>query len=213
MLEVMSKVLIVEDEAIFRSLLRDHIETAFKAYNIVEACDGEEGWDQFRKHNPGFCIVDLRLPKLRGEMLINLMQCHHSSPRILVLTGQPIGEFPDMVKKTDKLFFIEKRASLEKLDAALKQLFNRRQVEPGDFALDTTKAAYDTNLGNLTDREKTILGMVGDGKSSESIAVLLGISLHTVRTHRRNLMQKLGIHNGALLVRYALESGLASRRS
>jgi len=210
MLEVMSKVLIVEDEAIFRSLLRDHLETAFKAYNVIEASDGEEGWDQFRKHSPDFCIVDLRLPKLRGEMLINLMQCYHDAPRILVLTGQPMGEFPDMVKKTDKLFFIEKTAPLARLDAALRQLFNRRQAEPGNFALKFEKS--ECFLQQLTDREKTILAMVGEGKRSESIAGVLGISVHTVRTHRRNLMQKLGIHSGALLVRYAIDSGLAGKR-
>ncbi|MDV7394872.1 helix-turn-helix transcriptional regulator, partial [Arthrospira platensis SPKY1] len=60
--------------------------------------------------------------------------------------------------------------------------------------------------------EKTILAMVGEGKRSEAIAGVLGISVHTVRTHRRNLMQKLGIHSGALLVRYAIDSGLAGKR-
>lgn len=116
-----------------------------------------------------------------------------------------------MVKKTDKLFFIEKTAELTRLVAALRQLFDGRQAEPGNFALKVDRS--ECFLGQLTDREKTILGMVGEWKRSGAIAGVLSISIHTVRTHRRNLMQKLAIHNSTLLVHYAIDSGLASKKN
>lgn len=209
--EIKSKVLIVEDEAIFRSLLRDHLQNAYHAYQVLEASDGEEGWHQFRSHQPEFCIIDLRLPKLRGEMLINLMQNDPSPPRILVLTGQTLADLPDIVAKTDTLFFVEKMAPLEKLNESLAILFNLKQSEPWqiDSLAGTEGQAH--RLDQLTRREKTILGLIGEGKSSESIARVVGISVHTVRTHRRNLMQKLRIHTCAVLVRYAIQNGLTGK--
>lgn len=178
---------------------------------MLEASDGEEGWECFRAHRPEFCIIDLRLPKLSGEMLINLMQSEPTPPRILVLTGQTLAQLPDIVAKTDKLFFVEKMAPLEKLNEALANLFNFRTPEPWRMEPDTQGAGKPNPLDELTRREKTILGMVGQGKSSEAIAELLCISVHTVRTHRRNLMQKLGIRTCAVLVRYAISSGLTGR--
>lgn len=209
--QITSQVLIVEDEAIFRSLLRDHLQNFFQACNVLEASDGEKGWEQFRTHRPEFCIVDLRLPKLSGEMLINLMQSEPTPPRILVLTGQTLAELPDIVEKTDKLFFVEKMAPLEKLNEALSVLFHFKQSEPWKVESNSVKPGPPHTLDQLTRREKSILGMVGEGKSSESIAELLGISVHTVRTHRRNLMQKLRIRTCAVLVRYALSSGLTGK--
>lgn len=208
---ISSKVLIVEDEAIFRSLMRDHLQNSFQASNVFEASDGEIGWEQFRNHRPEFCIVDLRLPKLSGEMLINLMQSEPTPPRILVLTGQTLAELPDIVQRTDKLFFVEKMAPLEILNEALSNLFHSRKADPWRTEVITEAAGPPQKLDLLTRRERTILGMVGEGKSSESISELLGISVHTVRTHRRNLMHKLRIRTCAVLVRYAMNSGLTGR--
>lgn len=207
----MSKVLIVEDESIFRTLLSDHLKSVFSIPDALEAADGEAGLLLFRKHQPKYCIVDLRLPKLRGEVLINLMQTHHAPPRILVLTAAQIeGEYKDLIKQTDRMFFIEKMAALPDLNAALSQLFGHSRADSGNFSLIKEESRRARDPDKLTKRELTILGMIGEGNSSLSIAELLGISVHTVRTHRRNLMQKLGIHNAAVLVRYALEHGHAN---
>lgn len=204
----MSKVLIVEDESIFRTLLRDHLKSVFSIQNILEAADGEAGWHLFREHQPTYCIVDLRLPKLRGELLINLMQAHHVPPRILVLTATQFeGNYQDLIKQTDRMFFIEKMAALPDLNAALSQLFGHSRVDSGNFSLTKDEPRRARDPDHLTKRELTILGMIGEGNSSVSIAEILGISVHTVRTHRRNLMQKLEVHNAAALVRYALEHG------
>jgi len=140
---------------------------------VLEASDGEKGWEQFRSHRPDFCIVDLRLPRMSGEMLINLMQSEPIPPRILVLTGQTLAELPDIVEKTDKLFFVEKMAPLEKLDEALSNLFHSRPAELWRIEPKSVKSPAPPKLDQLTRREKTILGMVGDGKSSESISELL----------------------------------------
>lgn len=209
--QVTSKVLVVEDEAIFRSLLCDHLQSSFETCNVLEASDGQMGWEQFRIHRPEFCIVDLRLPKLSGEMLINLMQSEPSPPRILVLTGQSLADLPDIVARTNKLFFVEKMAPLEKLNEALSNLFNFRSAEPWQIEPSGPAVEPPPRLDQLTRRERTILGMVGEGKSSEAIAELLGVSVHTVRTHRRNLMQKLRIRTCAVLVRYAISSGLTGK--
>lgn len=206
----MSKVLIVEDESIFRTLLRDHLKSVFSVRDVLEAADGEAGWHLFREQQPTHCVVDLRLPKLRGELLINLMQAHHVPPRILVLTATQFeGNYQDLIKQTDRMFFIEKMAALPDLNAALSQLFGHSRADSGNFSLIKEESRRARDPDQLTKRELTILGMIGEGNSSQYMAGLLGISVHTVRTHRRNLMQKLGIHNAAVLVRYALEHGHA----
>jgi DNA-binding NarL/FixJ family response regulator len=206
------KVLIVEDEAIFRSLLKDHISATFPASSIIEAVDGEVAWNLFREHTPEFCIVDLRLPKLRGELLINLMQQHHLSPRILVLTNQALNESPKIMRTKNDVLFVEKTASLKELDSALHQLFGKSKTWNADLPTRVLTSQKGPKNEQLTDRETLVLCMIGEGKTNECVALALGISTHTVRTHRRNLMQKLGIHNAALLVRYALDHELSGLR-
>lgn len=207
------KILIVEDELIFRSLLKSHIESEYGPCMVYEACDGEEGWQMFREHQPDYCIIDLGLPKLRGEMLINLMHGHHSQPRILVLTGHTPCELRDILHKTDDTFLVEKMAPFHQLNGALKVLLNRNTDVAHHYLVRNLTRMGKSAIETLTNREKTILSMLGEGKTSDGIAEFLGISVHTVRTHRKNLMKKLGIHNHGVLVRFAIEQGLSAKRS
>lgn len=204
----MSKVLIVEDEAIFRSLFCDYVQSEFKWIDTIEACDGQQGWEQFRQHEPDYCIVDLSLPKLRGEVLINMMQSHHKPPRILILSAQATRDLPERISNAEQLLSVDKMAPLQNLNEALKHLFNGQHTDLGPLEISSKPTAPEDPFSDLTLREKTILGMIAEGKKSEAIGEMLGISVNTVRTHRRNLMQKLRIHSAALLVRYALEHGL-----
>jgi DNA-binding NarL/FixJ family response regulator len=72
------------------------------------------------------------------------------------------------------------------------------------------KATRDQTLGELTAREREVLGLVADGLTSKAIATRLGISPRTVETHRENLMRKLGVRTAAALTRLAVERGLLS---
>jgi two-component system response regulator NreC len=211
--ETISKVLVVEDESIFRSLICDHLQNEFKNLVVIEANDGEEGWAKFRLHEPEFCIIDLRLPKLRGEVLIDLMQRHHKPARILVLTGQATGDLVESIRNPQRLFFVDKMAPLERLNDALMLFLDSQDTDPGPFGLEDNAADEEGPLARLTSRERTILGLIGEGKKSQAISEMLDISIHTVRVHRRNLMQKLNINSAAMLVRFALDHGLAGGKS
>lgn len=212
MQRLIKKVLVVEDEAIFRSLLCDYLKKTFGVESVLEGVDGNQGWDLFCDHRPDFCIIDLHLPKLRGEILIDLMQKHHEPPRILVLTAQPEVAIEELFHSTKGLLRIEKMAPVEKLKTALETLFFGKKKSQINYSKSDKQKPKVDSLMKLTLREKTILSMVGEGEKSEQIAEILGISVFTVRTHRRNLMRKLGIHSVALLVRYAMDRGLVSER-
>lgn len=203
--------LLVEDEEVLRGLLREHIAFNHPRIRILETGDGASGWAIFRKEQPEYCVIDLRLPTMDGWSLIELMAGHHTPPRILILTAQTNWVPPGPFRCSERVLFLDKTAPLEKLSSALRELITKDTGQESAFSLSGVGTNRTEDIG-LTKRERLIVSLIGGGMPIRSIAEMLGISLHTALTHRKNILRKLDLNSSNQLVRYAIETGISGAR-
>lgn len=198
--------LVVEDEGIFREFICNFLKSNYRSITVFEAGDGVTAWETAKKVSPDFCIVDLKLPLLSGVDLIELLLNSHLTPRLLVLTANKgLCDSIEYKDKTD-VFIIEKMTSLHELRNSLTALFNPGHPLEETFRL-SKRTPIEKTFG-LTSREQMILTQIGYGAKTGKIAEVLGISVHTVRTHRRNIMRKLQVHSNSELVRFSIQNHL-----
>ncbi len=202
-----ASLLLVEDEVFIRSLLRRHLQLTQPQLDVFEAGDGVQAWSLFRQKTPVFAVVDIMLPGMDGNALLRLMARHHQPPRVMVLTACSSAEdLAGLRRDLNHFIWMQKGTSLEQLDVAFGDLMSARPITL------KTKPAAAENTGAaphaLTPRERIVLSLIASGQRSRGISEILGISLHTIHVHRRNIMRKLHLHSTPQLVVYAIKHGL-----
>jgi RNA polymerase sigma factor (sigma-70 family) len=210
------RLVIADDHSIIRDGLRSMLENNDRFEIVAEAEDGLETVRCVRKHNPDLLILDLSMPKLSGLSVLNELKTRHPDVRIIVLTVHDSEEYFREVFKAGASGYCLKRNSFSELSSAMEHVMAGRVfVSPSitrpmlDGYLTTSdedepRSAWDT----LTQREKEVLKLIGEGYKNKEIAELLNISPKTVEKHRSNLMSKLDLHNAQVLTAYAIKMGL-----
>ncbi len=210
------RVLVADDHAVFREGIRLLLETRGGFEVVGEAAAGEEAVALTRSLRPDVVLMDIGMPGMNGLEATRLIQAEHPDSRVLILT----------IHGTDEYFFraLEAGASGYVLkEAASSDLVNAiESIHQGGMFLYPSLAArlvkeYLHRVGSgderssydvLTPREREVLQLIGEGLSNQEIAERLGLSIHTVQSHRIHIMNKLGLHNRAQLVSYAVRLGL-----
>ncbi len=210
------RVFLADDHALFREGLRALL-SAWEDMEVVgEAADGQEALARVPQARPDVVLMDIAMPGLGGLEATLALRRAYPAARVLVLTQYESREYLARFLKAGAAGYVLKKAAGAELIAAIRAVAAGQAVlhpavtaeviegylkasrpEPGE-------AAYE----GLTDRERVVLKLIAEGQTSKEIAQALGISLKTVITHRTNLMQKLGLHNRAALVKYAVRLGL-----
>lgn len=207
-------VFLADDHVILREGLK-HILLENKNIEIVgEAGDGREALELIDRLKPDIAILDISMPVLSGLDAARMIRRYNSDIKIIILTRHENEEYVQQAIKNGVNGFILKDSASEDLLKAV------RDVSSGNIYLSpkivtnivSSVSRYNgsekTGKELLTNREKEILKLVAEGKSSNDIAALLRISPKTVKVHRLNIMNKLDIHNIPELVRYAIKSGM-----
>jgi DNA-binding NarL/FixJ family response regulator len=206
------QVLLADDHLVVRKGLRAILERQAGMEVVGEAADGREAVTLSETAAPDVVIMDITMPHLNGidataqivkrnpKIGVVILSVHSDETYILrALNSGAKGYLlkdsaeTDLVKAVDtvamgKPFFSPSIA--ETLLEDYMRFLHQRNLED----------SYDL----LTDREKEILQLLAEGKANKEIASLLNLSVYTVETHRSNLMQKLGLHNTAEIVLYAV---------
>lgn len=208
------RVMLVEDHLIVRQGLRALLETQEGIEVAGEAGDGEEALASCRKVRPDVIVLDLGLPGKDGIRVAEELRDELPGCRVLVLSMHSGEEYVRSALRAGAAGFLVKGAGLTDLVRAIRAVAAgeaffcgaaaevlARDVRHGGVAVEGARAS-------LTEREREVLRLVASGKSSREIAAILGISPKTVEGHRANIMEKLGIHDLAGLVRYSVKSGL-----
>jgi DNA-binding NarL/FixJ family response regulator len=159
---------------------------------------------------PDVAVVDFQLPPEDGVAVALALQAAQSPTRVLLITGSQ--ERADI----ERIFASPAQGALHKSGGAGELLAAIRALAEGDLHFSESIAALRqppgidalAELRKLTEREKQVLCSVAEGASSKLIAASLLLQRETVRTHRRNLMLKLGMHNSAQLTAFAIRAGL-----
>ncbi len=211
------RILIADDHRIMREGLRSLLEKQPDTEVIAEAENGRTTLQMSRRFKPDVVLMDIIMPDLNG----------------IEATRQILAELPDikviaLSMHSDKKFVVEmldagasgyllKDTAFEELGKALHTVVNNRTyLSPkivGLMAEDysPSSATKDYLVSPvLTSREREVIQLIAEGKTTKQIASLLNVSVKTVETHRKKIMDKLGTNSVAELTKYALREGLTS---
>jgi DNA-binding NarL/FixJ family response regulator len=206
------RVLLVDDHQIVRQGLRGLLEKAGQAV-VGEAADGREALKLVRTLAPDVVVLDLSMPQLNGVDAAREMNRLDPRPKIVLLTMYSDKAYVLQALRVGIKGYVLKSQAAEDLLRAIEAVLSGQvYISPGiaDSVVEACLNQNDMAIDEpLTSRERQVLQLVAEGQTTKDIAGLLHISAKTVESHRYHIMKKLGIHELAGLVRYAIGKGLA----
>jgi two-component system, NarL family, response regulator NreC len=207
-------ILLVDDHPMIRQGLRNLL-SAIAAFQVIgEASDGLEALRQIEQKKPDVLVLDMMMPNLNG--LEVLVQIRKLSPRTrtIVFSMQSAQVYVTEALNSGATGYILKDTGPGEIVEAIHAVMGGSSYISGQLSgrLETENprernAVLDPQH-TLTIREREIIQMVAEGKSSNQIGELIGISSRTVEVHRSNLMKKLRLKNQAELILYAIKRGI-----
>jgi len=207
-------VILCDDHALVRAGIRSVLDT-FKGVEVVaEAGDGIAGLELLRHHRPEVVLLDITLPGLNGLEVTERVRKLGLRTRVLILSMHAAPEYVARALYAGATGYLVKEAAVEELAAALETVsLGRRYLSRAIDAevVERILEAHpspDAELALLTPRQREILQLIAEGHSTREIAERLFVSVKTVETHRAQLMDRLGIHDVAGLVRFAIRTGV-----
>ena len=210
------QVLLVEDHALVRAGIRSLLDAASGIEVIGEARDGREALALMRDQVADVVVMDITMPGLNGLETTKRLKKIYPRTRVLMLSMYSSDEYVVQSLRYGADGYLVKDSAAPELERAIHAVARgERYLGEGPIRerlekqLATSKGMKDP-LERLTPRQREILQLVVEGKKTREIAVLLNVSVKTVETHRAQLMDRLGIHDVAGLVRYAIRNGLIS---
>jgi DNA-binding NarL/FixJ family response regulator len=213
------KIVIAEDQTLVRQGLRSLLESEKNIKVVAEAGDGIETIRHVEKYNPDLVLLDLAMPKMSGLSALKDIKNRHPETKILVLTFHSSEEYILEAFESGADGYCLKKDSHAELLAAIKNILSGKSfISPAisskvleGYLEGRKKLKKKTSLETLTQREKEVLKLVGEGFSSIEIGDILCISSKTVDKHRSNIMNKVNLHSAASLTAYAIEKGLVTK--
>ena len=212
------RVVLVEDHQIVRQGLRALLEGTDDVVVIAEADNGDDGVEIAKQHKPDVVVMDLNLPGLNGVDATKAIRQAVPGAHVLILSMYSTEEHVRPAIRAGAEGYLLKGSGLSDLVAAIKAVstgnaFFSPQV--AKIVLDDSRRAAQGGVPDragtdLTPRERQILKLVAEGRSSPEIAKDLNLSVKTVEGHRGRIMAKLDTKNVAGLVRHAIRLGLVS---
>ncbi|HSL84176.1 MAG TPA: response regulator transcription factor [Thermoanaerobaculia bacterium] len=211
----MIRILIVDDHDLVREGIRAILEQD-AGFEVVGECgDGQEAIRSVRELEPDVVLMDVALPGgIGGLEATEAIVSERPGTRVIMLTQYAEREYIRRALKIGAQGYLVKRSVSSQLKEAIRTVFQgRRYLHPvaADELVElvTSGASLEEEeYETLTQRERQVLKLLAEGKTSRDIAKYLGISLKTAMTHRANLMAKLGLHSRAEVVKYAIRKGV-----
>ncbi|MFZ3213112.1 MAG: response regulator transcription factor [Terriglobales bacterium] len=210
------RILLADDHEVVRrglcSLLRAQAEWEV----CGEACDGREAVEKASQLRPEVVILDIGMPNLNGLEATRQILKAHPQTNILILTLHDSEQVVRDILDAGARGFLSKSDAARDLIAAVEALRRGKiyftpkvgtMVLEGYLHRDTAPPELQART-RLTPREREIVQLLAEGKSSKEVAVALGLSVKTAETHRSNIMRKLDLHSVSALVLYAVQNNI-----
>ena len=204
-------VLVADDHPILRDGLTRLLEGS--DFDVVAAVgDGDALIDTARRLRPDVIVTDVAMPGLSGLDALVRLKADQIESRVIILTMHNDAELATRAIRAGASGFLLKESAGEELLAAIRQALQGRvyltpTVTKG--VMDLMAGAPDGSEPHLTPRQRDVLRLIVKGQRMKEIAANLSLSPRTVETHKYEMMEALGLHSTAELVRYALDHHLA----
>ncbi len=208
------KIMVVDDHAILRDGIRALIALYDDIEIVGEASDGQEAVNMAQDLVPDVVVMDITMFGMDGLEATRRIKKGNPHVKVLILTQHDNREYILAAIKAGAVGYVPKRALGSDLISAIRAVYRGHSVlYPSATAVlieDYLHQAQKEPFDRLTDREREILKMIADGRTSQEIADILVISVKTVLGHRAKVMEKLDIHNRTELIKYAMRKGLVN---
>jgi DNA-binding NarL/FixJ family response regulator len=210
-----TKVLLVDDHAILREGIRMVLDAQSGIRVVGEAEDGRQALEMVENLQPDVVVMDIAMPNMNGAEATRQIKRRFPRTRVVILTMHENQQYLMQIVNAGATACVLKRSAGTELVTAVKaaargesyfsptmasmmlDVYRRRLVEEGS-----------DELALLTEREREVLQLVAEGKTSQEIADQLFVSIKTVQTHRMHIMEKLDAHDRTDLVRHAIRLGV-----
>lgn len=209
-------VVLADDHHLVRGGIRALLESIAGVTVVGETGDGREALALIEKLHPDVALLDITMPGLNGLEVAARVKESCPRTRILILSMHARESYVAQALRAGVAGYLLKDSAAADLDTALNTISRggtflspaiSRQVV-SSYA--RGEAPADDPLEHLSPRQREVLQLLAEGRSTKEIASDLGLSAKTVETHRAQIMERLGIHDVAGLTRFAIRAGLIS---
>jgi DNA-binding NarL/FixJ family response regulator len=209
------RLLLADDHEIVRKGLRALLEGEPGWEVAAEVADGRDAVDKTRELKPDIAILDISMPLLNGLEAARQIVKDGSQTKVLVLTMHDSDPLIQQVLEAGARGYLLKSDAARDLVTAVDALRRNKTfftpkvaqlVLEGYLDKNPTEALPDGGCFRLTARQREIVQLLAEGKSSKEVASALGVSVKTAETHRANIMRRLDCHSVTALVRYAIRN-------
>jgi DNA-binding NarL/FixJ family response regulator len=212
------RIVLADDHTIVRNGLRVLLERQADFLVVGEASNGREALDVVDREKPEIAILDISMPILNGIEAARRITAEYPKTGVLILSmHSDEGYILKALKAGTRGYLLKDSAEADLIQAvravcAGKAFFSPAvsKVLADDYLRQIRQQGTEDPYDLLTARERELLQLVAELRSTKEIADLLGLSPHTVDRHRGNLMQKLNIHSIPEIILYAVRKGLIS---
>jgi two-component system, NarL family, response regulator NreC len=204
------RILLADDHCIVREGIRALLERS--GFNVVaEAGDGHEAVALAETHKPDVAVLDLVMPKLNGlDAGRQILQRSPSTAVVLLTMQTEEHQVATALRAGIKAYLLKTQAAEDLVDAIHEVVRGHvfLSASVSRVVVDGYLSGVQAPIDPLAPREREVLQLVAEGRTSKEIATLLNVSVKTAESYRANIMEKLDIHETAGLVRYAIRRGL-----
>jgi DNA-binding NarL/FixJ family response regulator len=214
---VTTRIILADDHGIMREGLRALLEKQSGIEVIAEADNGRTTVELSRELKPDVVIIDIAMPDLNGIEATRQIVAESPGVKVIALSMHSDRKFVREMLSAGASGYMLKDSAFEELDKAVSTVNdNKTYLSPGiaetvvkDYL---GKIVTDNSAASiaLTNREREVLQLYAEGKTTKQIASLLFLSIKTIETHRKQIMGKLGLNGIAELTKYAIREGLTS---
>lgn len=212
----MLKVLIVDDHGIVRTGLKLLLDRFEDMEVVGEASDGREAVELAKQLEPNVVLMDVAMPMLNGLDATAQIVKDNDKTAVIILSMYADESYVVRALDAGAKGFLLKDHADEDIERAIRSVATGRPFFSPSIAQalleDYVRLMRDRSVSDsydlLTEREREVLQLLAEGKSNKEAAAVLKLSPYTVETHRTNLMQKLGLHNTAEIVLYAVRKAI-----
>ncbi len=212
------RVVLVEDHSLVRAGLRTLLERVRGVEVVGEAADGREALELIGATRPDLVLMDIAMPVMNGLEATRRVVKDHPTVKVIILSMHVNEEYVMRALDVGASGYLIKDAGTEELDLAINSVV-RGETYLSPPVSRHVVAGYRRRTGGLgaldqlSPRQREILQLISEGRTTQEIARLLEISAKTVETHRAQLMDRLNIRDVPGLVRFAIREGLISAES
>jgi DNA-binding NarL/FixJ family response regulator len=213
-----NRILLVDDHQLIRQGLRALLKSHLPDVDVSEAIDGREAVRLASQLLPDVVIIDLAMPGLNGIDATRQILANNPKTKVIALSAHADPRMVEDVFRAGACAYVPKAAAFEEIAAALHAIqHGQLYLSP---ALKGAKGIEEFRrriaegrthgIERLTPREREVLQLIAEGKATKEAAAALNLSVKTIETHRRQIMEKLELFSVAELTKYAIREGFTS---